>query len=102
MQISGITPNPIQGIAPIGSPATTTDTGAAAGTGGSAFGDMLAGLTQQSSTADNAVANLAVGGNMDLHDVTLAAEMESMSFDLAVEIRNKLVDAYTEIFRMSV
>ncbi len=39
---------------------------------------------------------------MDLHDAVLAAELESLSFDLAVQIRNRLVDAYQEIFRMSV
>jgi flagellar hook-basal body complex protein FliE len=103
MQISGITPTPIPGVGgipPLGSPSTGAD--AAAGAGGGSFGDMLAGLAQQAGSADNAVENLAIGGDMDLHEVTLAAEMESMAFELAVEIRNKLVDAYSEIFRMSV
>jgi flagellar hook-basal body complex protein FliE len=39
---------------------------------------------------------------MDLHDVVLAAEMESLAFNLAVEIRNRLVDAYGEISRMQI
>ncbi|MEZ4502248.1 MAG: flagellar hook-basal body complex protein FliE [Dehalococcoidia bacterium] len=99
MQISGITPNPIPGIGGIGAPSVGSE---ATSSGGASFGDMLAGLAQQSGLADNAVENLSVGGDMDLHDVTLAAELESISFELAVEIRNKLVDAYTEIFRMSI
>ena len=99
MQTSGITPNPIPGVAPLGSPSTPAE---GVTSGGASFGDMLAGLAQQSGVADTAVENLAIGGDMDLHDVTLAAELESMSFELAVAIRNRLVDAYNEIFRMSV
>ena len=46
--------------------------------------------------------DLAVGGEQDLHDIVLAVEMESIAFELAVQIRNRLVDAYSEIFRMSI
>ena len=52
--------------------------------------------------SDAALADLAVGGDRDLHDVVLAVEMESIAFELAVQIRNRLVEAYQEIFRMSV
>lgn len=78
--------------------------GAASGAGGSggAFGRMLQDLTDASRAADLGVQDLAVGGGSDLHDVTLSMELESLSFDLAVQIRNKLVDAYQEIFRMQV
>jgi flagellar hook-basal body complex protein FliE len=76
---------------------------AAAGAGsGGGFGKLLDGLTNSASTADSAVKDLAVGGNADLHDVTLSVQMESLSFDLAVQIRNRLVDAYQEMFRMQV
>jgi hypothetical protein len=73
MQISGITPHSIAGFPSLGAPSTGADV--AAGSGGASFGDMLAGLAQQVGTADNAVENLAIGGDMDLHEVTLAAEM---------------------------
>ena len=67
-----------------------------------AFGDMLQTLTQAQGAADQAVTDLATGADRDLHDAVLAVEMESLSFDLAVQVRNRLVDAYQEIFRMSV
>ncbi len=66
------------------------------------FASLLAGLGEMQSEADAALADLAIGGDRDLHDVVLAVEMESIAFELAVQIRNRLVDAYQEIFRMSV
>ena len=67
-----------------------------------AFDQLLAGLSDASGAADAAITDLAIGGETDIHDVVLAAEMESIAFDLAVQIRNRLVDAYQEIFRMQV
>ena len=69
---------------------------------GSGFEQMFAGLTSASNEADAAVADLATGGDQDLHDVVLAVELESLSFDLAVQIRNRLLEAYSEVFRMQV
>lgn len=69
---------------------------------GSAFEEMLASLSGASAEADTAVVDLATGGDRDLHDVVLAVEMESLAFDLAVQIRNRLVEAYSEVFRMQV
>jgi flagellar hook-basal body complex protein FliE len=98
MHISGIPAGGIEGVAPL---APRMDA-PGAGTAGASFGDMLAGLASQTGATDAAVEDLAVGGERDLHDVTLAVELESMAFELALEIRNKLVDAYNEIFRMAV
>jgi len=69
---------------------------------GSGFEQMLAGLSSASNEADAAVANLATGGDQDLHDVVLAVELESLAFDLTVQIRNRLLEAYSEVFRMQV
>lgn len=76
--------------------------GGATGAGAGGFGQMLKDLTDASQAAELGVQDLAIGGNADLHDITLSMQMESLSFDLAVQIRNKLVDAYQEIFRMQV
>ena len=98
MQISGLGGiSPSSGIAS----AAGAPTNPGADTG-NAFGDMLDALSGVSSEADAAVADLAVGGERDLHDVVLSVEMESMAFDLAVQIRNRLVEAYSEVFRMQV
>ena len=103
MTLHGISPLGIGGIGggglqPIG-PETQV---ASASEGGGGFGAMLSSLGQTQADAEAALVDLAVGGEMDLHDVVLAVEMESIAFELAVQSRNRLVDAYQEIFRMTV
>ncbi len=66
------------------------------------FAGLIDGLTQQQSQADTALIDLATDGEQDLADVVLAVEMESIAFELAIQIRNRLVDAYNEIFRMAI
>ena len=100
MQIEGISglsgASPVGGGSPLGAPAQQRSEG------GGDFGELLDGLQGIEQESGRALADLAVGAESDLHDVVLAAELESLSFDLAVQIRNRLVEAYQEIFRMSV
>ncbi len=98
MQIGGIGGiSPTSGLGSIaGAP---TNPGADTG---NAFGQLLDSLTGAAAEADSAVAGIATGGEKDLHDVVLSVEMESLAFDLAVQIRNRLVEAYSEVFRMQV
>lgn len=88
-----------RGLAAFGAVPRAADSSDAQGTG---FGALLEGLGAAQAEADRALIDLAVGGDRDLHDVMLAVEMESIAFELATQIRNRLVDAYQEIFRMSV
>jgi len=50
--------------------------------------------------ADKAVRELASGG--DVTQAIVAMEKADMSFQLMVEVRNKLLNAYEEIMRMQV
>lgn len=45
---------------------------------------------------------LLSGENVPLHRVMIAAEEAGVSFQLMVEVRNKLMDAYHELMRMQV
>ena len=45
---------------------------------------------------------VASGEPVELHDVMLAQERASLGFELAVQVRNKLVEAYQDIMRMQV
>ena len=42
------------------------------------------------------------GGNVDLHEVMIAAQKASVTLSATMEVRNKAVEAYQEIMRMSV
>lgn len=45
---------------------------------------------------------LITGEVTDLHQVMIAAEKASISLNLTVQVRNKVVEAYQEIMRMQV
>ena len=70
------------------------------------FADLLVNaLGQLQAVSDNAdakVAALATGEDVELHDVMIALEAESLAMNLAVQVRNKAVEAYQEIIRMQV
>ncbi|GAA0724181.1 flagellar hook-basal body complex protein FliE [Clostridium malenominatum] len=40
------------------------------------------------------------GEDIDIHEVTINAEEAKMSIELAVQVRNKIVEAYQELNRM--
>jgi flagellar hook-basal body complex protein FliE len=69
---------------------------------GSALKQAVNSLHQLGSQADSASLSLAKGDPIDIHEVMLANEQASLGFSMAVQVRNKLVDAYTEVMRMSV
>ncbi|OGW55961.1 MAG: flagellar hook-basal body complex protein FliE [Nitrospirae bacterium RBG_13_43_8] len=57
-------------------------------------------ISQIQNEADKAVKDLASGG--ELTQAIVAMEKADMSFQLMVEVRNKLLSAYEEIMRMQV
>ena len=101
MQISSVT----NGIAPL-TPSLPSTGSAAPKPAGADFGDALkqavGSLQQLGNQADASSMALAKGDPIDIHEVMLANEQASLGFSMAVQVRNKLVDAYTEIMRMSV
>lgn len=52
--------------------------------------------------ADQAVQTLLSGGDIELHNVVMAAERAKLELQLTMQLRNKLLEAYQEIMRMPV
>lgn len=52
--------------------------------------------------AKQATESFVNGDISDLHQVTVAAEKARLSFELLLEIRNKMMESYQEIMRMQV
>jgi len=51
--------------------------------------------------ANQQVEKLARGEVKDVHQVMIAAQEASLAFSMMMQIRNKIVDAYQEIVKMS-
>ena len=85
----------------------TAPGGSTAATGsGSSFENMLGGfvkeVSDQQAAAGEAVSGLLSGQNVSLHQAMISVEEASVSFQLMVEVRNRLLDSYQELMRMQV
>ena len=101
MAIPSINPHPIPSIPEIGAkqkPSASGNTEKITQT----FENMLSGLNQSQQNSDALVAKLARGENVDLHTVMIGLEENNVNFNVALGIRDKLVEAYREIMRMQV
>jgi flagellar hook-basal body complex protein FliE len=86
--------------------AETTPVTTASGTSTSSFTDMLGKAVQEvngkQSAASDAINGLLSGQNVSLHQAMISMQEANVSFQLMVEVRNKLLDSYQELMRMQV
>ena len=98
-------PISIGGLSPL-SPTLPSSGGASAKPAGADFGSALkqavGALGELSGKADASSLAMAKGDPIDIHEVMLNTEQASLGFSMALQVRNKLVDAYQEVMRMSV
>ena len=52
--------------------------------------------------ADASINKFVAGKEVDVHQVMIAAQESNISFQLMLELRNKLLEAYREVMRMTV
>ncbi|HEX4350658.1 MAG TPA: flagellar hook-basal body complex protein FliE [Verrucomicrobiae bacterium] len=76
--------------------ATPTDSGSFS----SLLGKMVSEVNAQQQTAGQTVNALQSGANVPLHQAVISMEEASVSFQLMVQVRNKLLESYQEIMRM--
>src|ERR1700722_12796716 len=69
---------------------------------GSSLKQAVGALNQLGTTADSSSLAMAKGDLIDISEVMLNNEQASLGFSMALQVRNKLVDAYQEVMRMSV
>lgn len=62
--------------------------------------DAIGKISQVQNDAEKAVKELSSGG--DVTQAIISLEKADMSFQLMVEVRNKLLNAYEEVMRMQV
>jgi flagellar hook-basal body complex protein FliE len=82
----------------------TSALGSGSDGGGLNFGDVLKNavhsVNQLNDTAAAQVNNLLAGGGGDMNSVMIAVEKADVSFQLMMQVRNKIVNAYQDISKM--
>ena len=68
----------------------------------SLLGRFVSDVTDKQTAAGDAVNGLLRGQNVSLHQAMIAMEEASVSFQLMVEVRNKLLESYQELMRMQI
>jgi flagellar hook-basal body complex protein FliE len=70
------------------------------------FGEMLSNalnkVNEDQAQSSTAQLSFLAGEVQDIHQVTIAGQKAKVTLQLAVEVRNKMVEAYQEISRMHV
>lgn len=70
----------------------------------SSFADMLTQALHQTSAADGKAQNLIAqglaGGDITMAEMVVATREADLSFNLMMQVRNKLLEAYNEIKQM--
>ena len=67
---------------------------------GSSLGSAVDGLQQMQATSSDLAIKAVTGDLSDVHDYTIAATQSAVAMELTATIRNKAIDAFSEIMRM--
>ena len=86
-------------VAAPAAPAAGTQGGAAFQ---SAFTDAIQKVESFGQNATASINNFLSGEGEELHNVAIKTQEAEMSFDLFLQVRNKIVSAYQEVMRMQV
>ena len=87
----------------LGGVGSVTDPGSGSGGGfGSMLTDAISSLNDSQNTASADSVALATGKASDVTSVVTDVEKANLEMQLAVQVRNKAVDAYEEIMRMQI
>jgi flagellar hook-basal body complex protein FliE len=76
-------------------------TAPAAGGFSAALGNLIASAEASASGANDAVSSM-LQGTGDVHEAMIAMQKAQMTLELTVQVRNKLVQAYQDVMRMTI
>ena len=94
---------PLSGISGIGSiplPSVSSGSSSSSNAFSGALNDAMSTINNLQKDADNNVSKFLSGENDDLHTTILATQRAEMAFELGLQIRNKVVNAYQEVMKM--
>ncbi len=74
--------------------------------GGASFGDILkdaiSTVNELQKQSDREIQKFMAGESQDLHTTIIAIQKADLSFQMMMQVRNKIVQAYQEIMHMQV
>ncbi len=88
--------------APLGSISNNSTAAGSKDTFGSLLKESITKVNDLQNDADKAMQGLAKGEVKNIHDTMIAIEKANLSFNLMVQVRNKLLSAYEEIMKTQV
>ena len=68
---------------------------------GRSLGGGLNAVNSAKLEANRMQEDLAMGGSTSIHDAMIAAEKAELSMQMAIQVRNRIINAYTEINSMA-
>lgn len=102
---SDATPLPTTGIQmpdELAQPSSVAEAQPSSDSFSSMLGQMVSDVNTQQNISTQTVGALQGGQNVPLHQAVIAMEEANVSFQLMVEVRNRMLEAYQEIMRMQI
>lgn len=99
MPIERIVSNP---ITPPATPNTMKSSGEAIQSFSSFLNQAIEEVNKQQVASSEMTKRIASGDIQNLHQALILKEQASVTLDLTIQVRNKVVEAYQEIMRMSI
>ena len=94
---------PISNIAPIAFPQSVASISSAQpGDFQNVLSSAMGSIQSLQNSASDSVQKFLTGQNEELHTTILATQKAELAFELGLQVRNKVVDAYQEIMKMQV
>ena len=69
---------------------------------GKSFANGIKSINQQELAAEHAVETLASGGDISVHEVMIASEKANLSMQMGLQLRNKILAAYNELYNVRI
>ncbi len=64
--------------------------------------DAISTVNELQKQSDQEIQKLMTGESQDLHNTVIAMQKADLSFQMMMQVRNKIVQAYQEIMRMQI
>jgi flagellar hook-basal body complex protein FliE len=92
----------IAAISPVVAPAPQAGQAVKGGGFRSLLDSTIANVEAMRHAADGQVGQFLAGEGGELHNVALATQRAELAFEMFVQVRNKVVQAYQEVMRMQI